>query len=141
MPNSVLYPKSLLMTSVSHSVSEAFVKFVAASRTTNVISIPPSPDPSSSSDSQGHKLYHGKFSSRLSVRYSILVCTVMQTIKPRMANTTTWRCRQCLSHGTTADFKSYAHMNSHLAKHKYDTWRCGGSSMLSRVKLYIKQPL
>jgi hypothetical protein len=40
------------------------------------------------------------------------------------SNTATWRCRQCLASGTTADFTSHGHMKSHLARHGYGTWRC-----------------
>jgi hypothetical protein len=36
-----------------------------------------------------------------------------------MANTTTWRCRECLANGITADFATYGHMKSHLAGHGY----------------------
>jgi hypothetical protein len=104
----------------------------------NLTSTPPCATyPSSSSDSQAHNLYYGKFSSHLSVRFSILICAVMQTIKPRMANTTTWRCRECLAKGITADFRSYGHMKSHLAGHGYGPWRCSGCDQIGRRRYVV----
>ncbi|KAG9944948.1 hypothetical protein KCU85_g7596, partial [Aureobasidium melanogenum] len=43
-----------------------------------------------------------------------------------------WRCRECLSNGTTTDCGSAPHMKSHLAGHGYGPWRCTGCGHIAR---------
>ncbi|KAG9605864.1 hypothetical protein KCU77_g378, partial [Aureobasidium melanogenum] len=47
-------------------------------------------------------------------------------------NNTGWRCRECLSNGTTTNCVTAANMKSHLAIHGYGPWRCTGCGYIGR---------
>ncbi|KAH0367749.1 hypothetical protein KCU65_g4422, partial [Aureobasidium melanogenum] len=49
-------------------------------------------------------------------------------------NNAVWRCRECLSNGTTTDCGSAPHMKSHLATHGYGPFRCTGCGFIGRRK-------
>ncbi|KAH0339777.1 hypothetical protein KCU81_g7092, partial [Aureobasidium melanogenum] len=76
----------------------------------------------------------------VSLRHRTLLFTRNQLLQPttndtdQMAanNNSVWRCRECLSNGTTTDCGSAPHMKSHLAGHGYGPWRCTGCGHIAR---------
>ncbi|KAH0151669.1 hypothetical protein KCU67_g10162, partial [Aureobasidium melanogenum] len=47
-------------------------------------------------------------------------------------NNAGWRCRKCLSNGTTVNGATAANMKSHLAVHGYGPWRCTSCGYIGR---------